>query len=236
VPCQAYVRLAPRLSLSSLVLLALTGLLSASAPASVGLATGATHVTLQVDATGDALVRWSQAGQKETVLVTAQGTLTHGGSLTGPDVSKPTHLRGVPAAFALRSAPGGSLWALQLISPGVGRPVLLDLSHWHGAPTALELSTDGTHLKGSVSFAGKPVSGYSTTLAGLKPKIYVYLDCFGCGGQTGWSFMLGVAPKADGTFSALIRPNWKGSRYRATVAGPNESTTYAPDAQIVISG
>jgi len=46
----------------------------------------------------------------------------------------------------------------------------------------------------------------------LKPKFYVYLDCFGCGGRAGWSFMLGVAPKADGTFSALIRPNWKGTR------------------------
>ena len=70
----------------------------------------------------------------------------------------------------------------------------------------------------------------------MKPKFYVYLDCFGCGGRAGWSFMLGVAPKADGTFSALIRPNWKGTRYRATVAGPNAGTTYAPDAQTVISG
>jgi hypothetical protein len=236
VPRQARVRLARRLFGSSLPLLALTGLLAAAAQASVGLATGATHATLQVDAKGDALVRWSQAGQKETVLVTAQGTLTHGGSLTGPDVSKPTHVGGVPAAFALRSTPGGNLWALQLIAPGAGKPVSLDLSHWHGAPTALELSTDGTHLKGAVSFGGKPVSGYSTTLAGLKPKIYVYLDCFGCGGHAWWSFMLGVAPKADGTFSALIRPNWKGSRYRATVAGPNAGTTYAPDAETIISG
>jgi hypothetical protein len=48
--------------------------------------------------------------------------------------------------------------------------------------------------------------------------------------------MLGVAPKADGTFSVLIRTAWKGSRYRATVAGPNAGTTYAPDAQTVISG
>jgi hypothetical protein len=87
-----------------------------------------------------------------------------------------------------------------------------------------------------VSFGGKPVSGHSTTLAGLRPKIYVYLDCFGCGGQAGWSFMLGVAPRADGTFSVLLRASWKGSRYRATVAGPNVGTTYAPDAQTTISG
>lgn len=236
MPPQACLRLARRLPGSSLSLLALAALLAGTAQASVGLATGPTHATLQVDARGDALVRWSQAGKQEAVLVTAQGTLTHGGALSGPDVSKPTHLAGVPAALALRSAPGGSLWALQLLSSGAGKPLSLDLSHWHGAPTVLELTTDGTHLKGSVSFAGKPVSGFSTTLAGLKPKIYVYLDCFGCGGKAGWSFMLGVAPKADGTFSALIRTNWKGSRYRATVAGPNTGTSYAPDAQTVISG
>ena len=227
---------ARRLLGGSLSLLALTALLAAGAQASVGLATGASDATLQVDANGDALVHWSQAGAQETVLVSAQGTLTHGGSLSGADLSKPTELAGVPAASALRRAPGGSLWALQLISPGAGKPLSLDLSHWHGAPTALELATDGTHLTGSVRFAGKPVSGFSTTLAGLKPKIYVYLDCFGCGGKPGWSFMLGVAPKADGTFSALIRANWKGSRYRATVAGPNTGTSYAPDAQTVISG
>ncbi len=236
MPRQACLRLARRLPGSALSLLALAALLAGSAQASVGLATGVSHVSLQVDATGDALVRWSQGGKQETVLVTAQGTLTHGGALNGPDVSKPTHLAGVPAAEALRSAPGGSLWALQLLSAGAGKPLSLDLSHWHGAPTALTLTSDGTHLKGSVSFAGKPVSGYSTTLAGLKPKIYVYLDCFGCGGKPGWSFMLGVAPKADGTFSALIRANWRGSRYRATVAGPNAGTSYAPDAQTVIPG
>jgi hypothetical protein len=181
-------------------------------------------------------VRWSQAGRPVTVLVTAHGTLTHGGSLTGPDVSKPAHLGGVPAAASLRSTPGGSLWALQLLSPGAGKPVSLDLSHWHGVPTTLELSSDGTHLTGSVRFGGRPVTGSSTTLAGLRPRVYVYLDCFGCGGQAAWSSMLGVAPRADGTFSVLIRPTWKGSRYRATVAGPNDGLTYAPDAQTVISG
>jgi hypothetical protein len=43
--------------------------------------------------------------------------------------------------------------------------------------------------------------------------------------------MLGVRPKADGTFSVLLRPSWIGTRYRASVSGPNIGTTLAPDAQ-----
>jgi hypothetical protein len=232
---QARSRLARRLSASSISLLALAAP-AAAAQASVGLSTAASHVTLQVDASGDALVTWSQAGATENVLLDAHGTLTHGGSLSGPDVSKPTHVAGVPSSFAVRSTAGGNLWALQLISIGAGKPISLDFSHWQGAPTDLMLATDGTHLTGSVTFGGKPVTGFSATPGGLRPKIYVYLDCFGCGGQAGWAPMLGVAPHADGTYSVLIRPNWKGSRYRATVAGPNAGTTYAPDAQTIIAG
>ena len=41
--------------------------------------------------------------------------------------------------------------------------------------------------------------------------------------------MIGVAPKADGSFSALLRPEWTGSRYRATVLGPNIGSTLAPE-------
>ena len=99
----------------------------------------------------------------------------------------------------------------------------------------LTLKSDGTRLTGSVTFDGKPVTGFRPTPAGLKQKIYVYLDCFGCPGSSGWSFMLGVAPKADGTFSVYLRSAWKGSRYRGAVGGPNHGTVYAPDAQTMIS-
>jgi len=44
-----------------------------------------------------------------------------------------------------------------------------------------------------------------------------------------------VAPKADGSFGVLLRPSWLGRRYRATVAGPNVGTTYAPDVQAEIA-
>jgi hypothetical protein len=54
--------------------------------------------------------------------------------------------------------------------------------------------------------------------------------------------MLGVAPKADGSFSVFVRPEWKGKRkrkrkrYRALVAGPNLGATLAPDAQAIAAG
>jgi hypothetical protein len=48
--------------------------------------------------------------------------------------------------------------------------------------------------------------------------------------------MIGVAPKADGSFAVLVRPEWRGRRYRASVAGPNLGTTLAPDAQATVAG
>jgi hypothetical protein len=214
----------------------LAGAVVAPASGSVGLATGATHATLAVDSAGDVQVTWSQGGAKESVIVSAAGKLTHGGSLAGPDVSKPTHVAGVPASLTVRNTAGGNLWALQQISNDAGKPPSLDLSHWSGAATSLTLSSDGTHLTGTVTFGGKPVTGTSVTPYGLHPRIYVYLDCFACGGKPGWSPMLGVAPRTDGSFSVLLRPTWTGSQYRATVMGPNAGTTYAPDAQVMISG
>ncbi|HEY4348118.1 MAG TPA: hypothetical protein VGM80_11060 [Gaiellaceae bacterium] len=224
-----------RLFGSTVGLVLCAGLTVPGGGASVGLATDATHAGLAVDASGDALVTWSQGGTRESVLITAAGKLTHGGSLSGPDVSRPAHVSGLPSAFAVRSTAGGNLWALQLIAIGAGKPVSLDLSRWQGDPTELEITTDGTRVHGTVTFGGKPVTGNSTTLFGLRPKIYVYIDCFGCGGQPGWAPMLGVAPKPDGSFTVLIRPAWKGSKYRAEVAGPNAGTTYAPDAQTIVS-
>jgi hypothetical protein len=53
--------------------------------------------------------------------------------------------------------------------------------------------------------------------------------------RPGWKRMLGVAPTADGSFSAFVRPEWKGKRYRATVLGPNIGTTFVPDAQATIA-
>jgi len=45
--------------------------------------------------------------------------------------------------------------------------------------------------------------------------------------------MLGVVPKADGTFTAFVQPRWKSTRYRATLLGPNVGTDCALDAQTI---
>lgn len=214
--------------------LALLAGVPAAAHSSVGLGSGASRASLAVDAHGDALVSWRQGGSTVSVLVPPSGELSHGGVLDGADVSRPATVAGVPDAVALRRTPDGQLWALQLIQLGAQSPPVLDFSRWRGAPTTLTLRRAGERLEGRVAFHGAPVSGHTFTLAGKRPRIYVYLDCFSCGGKQGWSPMLGVPPQPDGSFAVLLRQAWIGSRYRATVAGPNLGTTLAPDAQTVI--
>ena len=204
-------------------------LLTGTARGSIWIADGAAHPVLRVDAKGDAQVTWAQG----SVVVPPQGQLHHGGSLAGPDVSKPAAAAGIPFAVSARRTPDGRLWALQAWQVTPGGPVELHLARWTGRPTQLTLASDGTHLAGAVSFHGAPVTGTTSTLEGKHPRIYVYLDCFACGGKAGWKRMIGVAPKADGSFSVLLRPDWTGSRYRATVLGPNLGATLAPDAEVI---
>jgi hypothetical protein len=226
-----------------LALSALAGGLGGSARASIGIegeggvavAGRPSHILLRVDASGDALVTWTQNGSADSVLVPPTGQLSHGGSLRGPDVSRPGPLSLVPDAVSVRRTPDGRLWALQELQLGAQSQFELDLSRWQGAPTKLTLSSDGTRLRGTLGFHGVPVSGHTFTLEGKTPRIYVFLDCFGCPGKPGWSPLLGVAPHPDGSFAVYLRPSWKGSRYRATVAGPNIGSTFAPDAQTVIA-
>jgi hypothetical protein len=185
-----------------------------------------------VDAKGDALVSWTQAGKRQSVIVPPHGQLYHGGSLAGADVSRRAAVPGLSLAVAARRTPGGALWALQEWQVEPGGPIELHLARWKGAPTHLALAFDGTRLTGRATFQGRPVTRTTFTLEGKHPRIYVYLDFW-----TGaWHRMLGLAPKADGSFSVLVRPSWKGTRYRAIVAGPNIGSTLAPDVQTVVSG
>jgi hypothetical protein len=210
--------------------------LAAGAPAAVVLVRGANSgAVLRVDSHGDALVTWHQGATTESVLVPPSGQLSHGGVLSGADVSRRASDPGLPDAVSVRKTPDGRLWALQEIQVGAQAPVELDLSRWRGGPTVLSLSLDGSRLRGAVSFHGTPASGASFTLAGAKPRIYVYLDCFGCLGRSGWNPMLGVAPRRDGSFAVLLRPTWRGSRYRATVVGKNIGSTLAPDAETTVA-
>jgi hypothetical protein len=47
--------------------------------------------------------------------------------------------------------------------------------------------------------------------------------------------LLVPSPRTNGSFRVFLRPAWMGTRYRATVAGPNLGTTRGPDAQATIS-
>jgi len=217
------------------VLLAVALVLVPAAGASIYVGADANAPRLAVDAKGTAQVTWTQGGAKQSVIVPMKGQLYHGGGLSGPDVSKPAPGVRLPLAVVVRRGPAGMLYALQRWQVQPGGPVELHLARWTGAPTAVTLADDGQRLSGSVSYHGAPVTGYSSTLEGKRLRIYVFLDCLGCPGTSGWSRMIGVAPKADGTFAVLLRPSWMGRRYRATVAGPNLGVTFAPDAQAEIA-
>jgi hypothetical protein len=218
------------------VLLAAGTLLPAAQPgASIVVGTNPVRPTLGIDARGTAVVSWIAGGSRQAVTVPARGQLFHGGSPTG-DVSRPAGKAGLANALVVRRTPDGRTWALQAWPQTPGGPIDLHLARWKGAPTKLTLAYDGTKLTGRAEFQGKPVTGTSPTLEGKQLRIYVYLDCTGCpGAGAGRKRMLGVAPKADGSFSAFVRPEWKGKRYRATVPGPNIGTTFAPDAQAIIA-
>ena len=185
---------------------------------------------LSADAKGDVAVSWLQNGARTEFVIPPTGEGYHG-PLPGTDVSRPASTQGLPFAPVVRSTPQGWLVALQTWSVA-GQPPALHVSRWKGAPTTLTLSATATKLTGTATFQGKPVTGYTFTPSGIRQRIYVYIDCFGCPGDAnGWSAMLGVAPKANGSFGVRLRPSWDGSHYRASLAGPNVGDTLAPDAQ-----
>jgi hypothetical protein len=188
-----------------------------AAAGSVFIGNGVAHPRLAVDAKGNALVTWVGGA----FLVPAAGQLTHGGGLAGPDVSRPAPGR-VPLALTVRRA-GALLYALQQWQVQPNGPLELHLARWRGPLPQLRLVLDGERLTGT-----SPYRGSSTTLEGKRVRVYVYLDVYAA---NGWKRMLGVSPKADGTFAVFLRPEWAGKRYRATVAGPG----YAPDMQVEIA-
>ena len=139
----------------------------------------------------------------------------------------------LPNAIVVKRTADGRLWALQQLRLKPGAPLDLHLARWSGAPTAIELAVNGERLEGRATFNGRGVNGRTYTLEGKRPRIYVYLDYYAAGT---WRRMLAVAPKANGTFSAFLRPAWQqASRYRAMIPGPNIGAHFAPDAETVIS-
>lgn len=197
-----------------------------TAAASDWVTNGTPPAKLAADAKGDTAVTW--AGK--TLVVPPIGQVYHA-PLPGKDVSTPASAPGVPFVTAVRRAPGGFTLALQAWNVP-GQTPALHLARWQGAPPQLTLTLSGSRLVGTAMFQGKPVTGYTATPDGKQTRIYVYIACFGCSANTsGWSPMLGVTPKADGSFRVLLRPSWTGSRYMAFLQGPNVGSTLAPDVE-----
>jgi hypothetical protein len=224
------------LLLSAALALAAACWLAGAARASFVVATGASSPTLRVDARGYAEVSWLAGGARRYLLVDPTGKVQYNGRLLDADVSTPASGVALPSLLVLRKTPDGSYWALQSWQEP-GDPSELHLSRWKGDPTQLTLQLDpGAKLSGTATFEGAPVHGLSPSPGGKKPKIYVFLDCFGCpAAKTGWGKMLGVPPAADGSFRVYVQSKWIGSKYRASVAGPNTATTWAPDASVTIN-
>jgi hypothetical protein len=199
---------------------------AATARGSVWITNGAPPATLSADAAGNAEVAW----QKTMLRIPLAGKVVHA-ALGSRNVSRPASVSGLPFSPTVRRTPSGWSVALQRWDVA-GQTPALHLARWKGAPTKLTLTVNGTHIDGTATFQGRPVTGSSPTPTGTQMRIYVYLECFACpAAPNGWSPMLGVTPKADGTFQVLLRPEWMGSRYRASVEGPNIGATLAPDAQ-----
>lgn len=215
--------------------LAVAGAAAAAARSSDWIVNGGSSPALLVDAHGNAQVSWTSGGTRAFLVVPPTGRVYHA-RLPGPDTSKPVGAAGLPNALAVRRAANGTVYALQTWDVA-GQPEALHFARWSGAPTQITLSLSGTRLTGTVSFHGKPVTGTSPTPSGTSVRIYVYLDCLGCAASpNGWSPLLGVAPHADGSFAAALRPGWTGRQYRATVAGPNLGADLAPDAVALAAG
>lgn len=218
------------------IALALLATLAADAQASISIATNAQRPALRVDAKGNAEVSWIAAGRRRTLVVPPTGLYQPGARISGPDVSRAATAPTLPFARAVRRGPDGTLYALQAWRVKAGGPVELHFARWKGAVTTVTLASEpagaGERLVGRAMFQGKPVAGYSRTNSGIRYRIFAFLDCFGCP-QPQWRRVAGVAPRASGEFRLLVQPQFQGTRYRVTIAGPNLGRTLAPDASAV---
>lgn len=229
------------LALPSTVLAVLLGALAlavaGAASGSILVAENASAPTLRVAADGTAEVGWKAGGARRTMTIPLKGRVQPGGTIA-QDVST----RGdatIPFKRVVRNGPNGDTYALQAWRTRKGGPLELRFARWEGdLPTSIELavtcctSTGQQRLEGRALYRGKPLFGSSPTTAGTQIRIFVGLECLGCSAGKAGAFtrMSSIAPaKPTGAFALLVRPEWEGTLYRATMAGPNRGTTYAPD-------
>jgi hypothetical protein len=155
------------------------------------------------------------------------------------------------------SAPDGSYWVLQSwrrtlpnfdgrLRPGLGAWELR-LSHWSTAPATLEAWTDWVyggryhHLFGRLTYAGRPVYGFTATRVGSPTDTYgrnIYVDTFDSRYGKGWrreNAFLAHRPTGIfcyGFYPFTSRGPGNGAKYRLTVIGPGVT----PDVSITVPG
>jgi hypothetical protein len=221
---------------AALLALAVVFVLPDVAAGSITAATNALNPGLRVDSRGYAEVSWTAGGARRTLLIPPSGRYLPGGRITGRDVSSPASVAGLPFARVVRRTPDGRLWALQAWRVQAGGPVELRFSRWQGKLPSVTAEVAGTGIAGRATFAGKGIHGTSPTTAGTQIRHFALVDCWRCGGASGWRRMLGVPLRGPGgTFRLALRPAWNASRYRVVVAGPNRGWTYAPDATAIVT-
>jgi hypothetical protein len=155
------------------------------------------------------------------------------------------------------SAPDGSYWALQSWRrtlpnfDGRSRSGLgaweLHLSHWSGAIATLDAWTDWVyggryhHLFGRLTYAGKPVYGFTATRVGSPLDGYgrnVYVDTFDSRYGKGWrreNAFLAHRPTGVfcyGFYRFSARGPGNGAKYRLSAIGPGVS----PDVSVTVAG
>lgn len=225
-----------RLGRVALAVATLAAALPAATPGSITVASGAQGPALRIDARGYAEVSWTERGVRRTLLVPPAGRYLPGGRLAGPDVSRPAEVAGLPFARVVRRTPDGRLWALQSWQVQPGRAPELRFARWRGPLPVVEASVERSRLAGRATLGGKGIFGTSPTTAGTPIRHFALVDCLRCQGAAGWRRLLGVRLAGPGgTFRLALRPSWRASRYRVTVAGPNRGWTYAPDATAVVT-
>jgi hypothetical protein len=221
--------LTAKVAIAALALLAL----APGALASVSVGSNAAAPQLRVDAKGNAEISYRFGGEKRSVLVPAVGAVLYGGKIKGPDVSKPSGAK-LPFAKVVRTGPGGWSYALQTW-PSRSGPVELRFSRWKGEPTKLTLTATqerlGIALHGTVTYDGKPIPIKSRVPGGVAVREYVYIDQQ-ISGQ--WKIIGGVSVKSDGSYRRMLYGGPSGSLFRASVAGPNIGSVYAPDVIVQI--
>jgi hypothetical protein len=173
----------------------------------------------------------------------------------------------LPLLVAACKAPDGTYWTIQAWQrrlPNLGfDPWLpehtnleLHVAHWSGDLPVLEVypnwAYDGAAqaIFGRLTYLGKPVHGFSTTVRGVPKDAYgrnLFIDTFNSSYGAGWKREAGILThRGTGTFchsfvpqrpfawypSQHVRPAAPGERYRVTVSGPGVT----PVLQVEVPG